>query len=459
MKDSLFLQPLNGSGPLQSSKRPGTVPETDSDADTARHQDAAAEFSKEYDTQKLPANDTTAEAGTVANDTPEENPESTGRAPLNPNTEAIESGIYRFPVGENPFEEALQIRAEQSSSESNLEAEIIQSEANAPLSTIKAEDAPNTAAGIPDIQELIVETTNASINFTEQTPSDALTQDALQTIKLSEAETSIAQDDVVMAQSNQRSLFGAVEDTLNPSPTRTNRQSADNEAVSNADLPTLGLEDIDIDGIEAEGAIDLVDIESQLAKRMDNLSQQSIFPNVTQNNVAQSLIGLGGELAAPTVLSGTSSVSAAPQINATVPSPIANAIVSTVADAILTAKETPKGVMVQLDPPEMGRVYIDFMFDADNRVNVVVKADNIDSYNILRERSQDFLQMLGENGFANIDLSFEQQGSNNGSSEDNEKSQSYGVSYAEAAEDTLEASYRTPIYRMNEEQLRLDLRL
>jgi|GEM_PF-3075855 len=81
--------------------------------------------------------------------------------------------------------------------------------------------------------------------------------------------------------------------------------------------------------------------------------------------------------------------------------------VALVTDAMLLAKETSKGVTVQLDPPEMGRVYIDFIFDADKPVTVVIKTESSDAQHMLRERSEAFLAMLKENGLDDANLSFE----------------------------------------------------
>ena len=86
-----------------------------------------------------------------------------------------------------------------------------------------------------------------------------------------------------------------------------------------------------------------------------------------------------------------------------------------VSQAIVVANETAKGVTVQLDPPEMGRVYIDFVFDSDDKVNVVVKSEHPQSHIMLRERSEQFLGFLKESGLENVSLSFEQQGQDSGS--------------------------------------------
>lgn len=462
MKDSLFIQPLTGSGPLQSTNRAGGALKADSDPNSARNEQAAAEFSKEYSAKETSANDIPTISNSETDESLNRNPELTDKSLLDPDMASIESGIYRFPEGENPFEDALNIRASQTLSESDVEIEAAELQTTSILSTIKT-DALEDGQSLPDIEAIIEETTDLPAELTLSSAINEDAQEILQTIKSAEPNTSIAQDDIALAQTqtSQRHPLGAIEEMVAPIPTRQNRETANIDVSPQSDLRSHDLEDLDIDilEIEPEGAFDLTDIETQLNSRIEANAQQNIFPNAAQNTQGQPLMNLGMELAAPTVISGTMSVSAATQTGQPVPAPIANAIVSTVADAILTAKETPKGVVVQLDPPEMGRVYIDFMFDTDNRVNVVVKADNVESYNILRERSQDFLQMLSDNGFGDIDLSFEQQSSNSESSSNDEDPQSYGLSYAETAGDTLEASYRTPIYRVNEEQLRLDLRL
>lgn len=123
--------------------------------------------------------------------------------------------------------------------------------------------------------------------------------------------------------------------------------------------------------------------------------------------------GLEGGLALTSLTSTTLSSTYAPNIQ-TISASNAAAVTNfnAVSQAILVAKQSAKSVTVQLDPPEMGRVLIDFTFDGDDRVNVVVKSEIPDSHFMLRERSGEFLGFLKESGLENVNLSFEQSGQN-----------------------------------------------
>lgn len=467
MKDSSFLQPVTQAGPTTSISKPQRAYKPDSEADPAHHQDAASEFNKQFDkTQTTKTQTTTTQADKTSEDSSENKAANSNEADikLDPDMASIESGIWKFPEGTNPFERV----GEELNSK---EVETNTSEDVAVLSTIKAEAPVRTDVTALNIEDLIYALPEnvEDIPLPEELESQAL----LQTIK-SEDPDSVIESEItpeikatesdiyiVQTQAAQTSSTAIIKETIETLPPLsgiTNARSglSTDPIIEETDLSEVEIEASDVD---IDGAIDLADMDIQLPKEGNQTTQPNIFPNSAQTSGGQPIIGLGGELAAPTVFSGTTSVTNATPVTTTIPPAVQSAIISTVSDAILTAKETPKGVMVQLDPPEMGRVYIDFMFDADNRVNVVVKADNIDSFNILKERSQDFLQMLSDNGFSNVDLSFEQQSSSDGSSENSEDAQSYGVSYTEAAQDSLETSYRSPLYRVNEDELRLDLRL
>lgn len=75
-------------------------------------------------------------------------------------------------------------------------------------------------------------------------------------------------------------------------------------------------------------------------------------------------------------------------------------------EAVVAARETSKGVSIRLDPPELGRVYIDFIFEADRPVIVVIKAETPEADFQLRERAEPFLNLLREQGLDDITLQF-----------------------------------------------------
>ena len=82
-----------------------------------------------------------------------------------------------------------------------------------------------------------------------------------------------------------------------------------------------------------------------------------------------------------------------------------------VTQSIIKTVETQKGVSVRLDPPEMGRVYIDYQFDADKSVTAIVRTDLPEALAQLRENGSFLQNLLKDNGFENVNIDFAQSGS------------------------------------------------
>ena len=85
-----------------------------------------------------------------------------------------------------------------------------------------------------------------------------------------------------------------------------------------------------------------------------------------------------------------------------------------VMQSIIRTVETQKGVTVRLDPPEMGRVYIDYQFDSDKSVTAIVRTDLPEALAQLRENSSILQNLLKDNGFENVNIDFAQGGSDSG---------------------------------------------
>ncbi|WP_416877214.1 flagellar hook-length control protein FliK [Litorimonas sp.] len=168
-------------------------------------------------------------------------------------------------------------------------------------------------------------------------------------------------------------------------------------------------------------------VDELIKKQVDQKTLgKTDFLNVALDNRPPSMglqmsTGMEGSFALTSLTSTTLSSTFSPSvqmISATASAAATN--FNAVSQAILVANETAKGVTVQLDPPEMGRVFIDFAFDTDDKVSVVVKSDLPESHFMLRERSEQFLSILKENGLEDVNLSFEQN-AQNGQSDSNEK--------------------------------------
>ncbi len=75
-----------------------------------------------------------------------------------------------------------------------------------------------------------------------------------------------------------------------------------------------------------------------------------------------------------------------------------------------------KPILVQLSPAELGRVQIQFSFDANERIKANIIAESVETGLLLKQKSELLFSHLKLGGFNNIDLSFEAKNENNFSS-------------------------------------------
>ncbi|MBL4854217.1 MAG: flagellar hook-length control protein FliK [Robiginitomaculum sp.] len=77
------------------------------------------------------------------------------------------------------------------------------------------------------------------------------------------------------------------------------------------------------------------------------------------------------------------------------------------------AGNTLMPVLVQLSPAELGRVQIQFSFNANERITANIIAENPETGALLKQKSDLLFTQLKLGGFVNIDLSFETKNENN----------------------------------------------
>lgn len=265
--------------------------------------------------------------------------------------------------------------------------------------------------------------------------------------------------------------LGAARQT-DPNVSELSRKAGAKEArdievdIEREDLPSptdlrdvdLEPEDIDLSDLMTDAA----EADFEAAKSLPPLGQTALSPlamSTASSPVLQPLMGLGAETLSPLALQSQSAAAASPTNFSQSPA-LRQAVVSTVSEALLTAKETPKGVVVQLDPPELGRVYIDFLFEGDNNVSVIVKSETADSQAILRERQEYLQSLLKESGFNNVSLSFEQQtGNGDGNAETGEQGKEMNIGLSAPSLEAQAEPYNQSLHQMSNETIRLDMRL
>ena len=134
-------------------------------------------------------------------------------------------------------------------------------------------------------------------------------------------------------------------------------------------------------------------------------------------------------LAPDAVLSGTQNLAAIPTA-ASAPAPITltpsaavapNQVLVTAAPAdipsmisqsLASDAERPDRIIVQLDPPELGRVSIDFKFDAQGLQHITISGESPEALRQLRLMHFELIQTLERHGLSGHDMSFKQHASN-----------------------------------------------
>lgn len=86
-----------------------------------------------------------------------------------------------------------------------------------------------------------------------------------------------------------------------------------------------------------------------------------------------------------------------------------NELTSVVMNALKTGGDVQEQLVVQLDPPELGRVLIDFKFDAQGLQQITVTSENPEALKRLRELHFELTEALKNQGFSDSNLSFQQE--------------------------------------------------
>lgn len=107
---------------------------------------------------------------------------------------------------------------------------------------------------------------------------------------------------------------------------------------------------------------------------------------------------------APTTVS-SGLIPVAPSIPVAAPSEINSIILN----AMKAGAEPREQLIVQLDPPELGRVAIDFKFDAQGLQQITVTSENPEALRRLRALHFELTEALREHGLSEQNLSFRQQ--------------------------------------------------
>lgn len=75
-------------------------------------------------------------------------------------------------------------------------------------------------------------------------------------------------------------------------------------------------------------------------------------------------------------------------------------------------------VRIQLDPPELGRVSLEFKFDSQGLQHVIVTADSAEAIRRIRAFHPDLVSVLDQHGLSSQDMTFREQASGQGQADD-----------------------------------------
>ncbi|MCZ4297436.1 flagellar hook-length control protein FliK [Henriciella marina] len=218
--------------------------------------------------------------------------------------------------------------------------------------------------------------------------------------------------------------------SLNPSSQATNRNSGRLNGAPASDLPARPARDGEVakeaprvERADTRAATDI----PQLAvdRKMENASFLSGGLEISAQSTS---IGDSGQqaptlslAAAPAAapIAAAAPVAGAPGFGAMM-TPAQATIVAAPQEIVdivsnkLAGGDKPERIMVQLDPPELGRVSIEFKFDAQGLQQVAVRADTPEAMKQLRLLHFDLVQSLEQHGLSARDMTFSE-GSANGS--------------------------------------------
>lgn len=113
-------------------------------------------------------------------------------------------------------------------------------------------------------------------------------------------------------------------------------------------------------------------------------------------------------VAQPTSVSAPALTSGLAPIAPSIPLAAPNEISSIILNALRNGAEPQDQLIVQLDPPELGRVAIDFKFDAQGVQQITVTSENPEALKRLRELHFELTEALKDHGLSEQNLSFRQ---------------------------------------------------
>lgn len=202
---------------------------------------------------------------------------------------------------------------------------------------------------------------------------------------------------------------------LTQNPATGDDDAAADRATSAAIEARADADSIDAETLRSNRANDSVDakLTSDTQVRMGATDTRTL-DQITQPIISRDTAMFSAE---PTVTIGlTASGSAPGQVNvgltptaAAIPVAAPSDLTSIILNAAKNGADPQEQLVVQLDPPELGRVMIDFKFDAQGVQQITITSENPEALKRLRELHFELTQALRDNGLSDQNMSFRQE--------------------------------------------------
>lgn len=271
----------------------------------------------------------------------------------------------------------------------------------------RAQAALATIHSIPEASEISATGTTSNAAATQEAGKMAA-QTSVQAADSSRAPVAApatVPDDSVAAPAIVAAVAGA-----SPASANANAKAPDSQPIQRSEAPA----DPDAFALMAAG-------DEQTAARDARLSDTGIAPltDITGKGTPLDTASLNSTTPTGSQTLAAVSAPAAPQAAGAAPTLIASAPAFAVVTASpaqivdIIAETADDGqsdrVVVQLDPPELGRVSIDFKFDAQGLQHVTITSETPEAMRQLRQMHSELVQSLERHGIGSENLSFQHQ--------------------------------------------------
>ena len=187
---------------------------------------------------------------------------------------------------------------------------------------------------------------------------------------------------------------------------------ADMIAIDSAPVERVSLDAVEADVPRGTPRAENVDVQIKTGTIPTPQAQVTDIATLVRDASAGSVDTPTTFTAAPTQTAQSAAPAAVPTgmtpTAASIPIASPNELMSIVLNAINNGIDPQEQLVVQLDPPELGRVMIDFKFDAQGLQQIMITAENPEALKRLREMHFELTQALREQGLSDQNMSFQQ---------------------------------------------------